>query len=197
MTNWKKPRCTEKKFRCTGTEIFLRFETELDLSRPWFSEIKVCFKPYKNFSSCTPELFFSAPDFFFSLSPEFFSGLWYKSEKNPVDKLKKNSSLLKKKCRCAGPEIFLRFETELDFSRPWFSEMKVQIKWLSEFVHSQDHFAVTKISWSGITIAALSARPIKRLICAERADKKRACLASIQMGKWTLQIDWMIFLVCI
>ena len=33
--------------------------------------------------------FFSAPEFFFSLSPEFFSGLWYKSEKNPVDKLKK------------------------------------------------------------------------------------------------------------
>ena len=38
-----------------------------------------------------------APDFFFSLSPEFFSDLWYKSEKNPVDKLKKKSGLLKKK----------------------------------------------------------------------------------------------------
>ena len=33
--------------------------------------------------------FFSTPEFFFSLSPGFFSGLWYKSEKNSVDKLKK------------------------------------------------------------------------------------------------------------
>ena len=29
---------------------------------------------------------------------------------------------------CAGPEIFLRFETDLNFSRPWFIEIKVQIK---------------------------------------------------------------------
>jgi hypothetical protein len=53
-------------------------------------------------------------NFFFSLSPEFFSGLWYKSEKNPVDKLRSTE----KKFRCAGPEIFLRFETDLNFSRP-------------------------------------------------------------------------------
>ena len=33
-----------------------------------------------------------------------------------------------KKSRFAGPENFLRFETDLDFSRPWFSEIKVQIK---------------------------------------------------------------------
>ena len=32
------------------------------------------------------------------------------------------------KSRCAGHEIFIRFETDLDFSRPWFSEIKVQIK---------------------------------------------------------------------
>ena len=38
---------------------------------------------------------------------------------------------LKKKLRCAGPEIFLRFETDLYLSRPWFSEIKVQNKWLS------------------------------------------------------------------
>ena len=74
--------------------------------------------------------FFSSPEFFFSLSPEFFSDLWYKSEKNLVDKLKKNSGLLKKKIRYVGPEFLLRFETDLNFSRPWFSEMKVQIKWL-------------------------------------------------------------------
>ena len=37
----KKLRCTEKKFRCAGPEIFLRFKTDLNFSRPWFSEIKV------------------------------------------------------------------------------------------------------------------------------------------------------------
>ena len=40
----KKLRCTEKKFRCAGPEIFLRFETDLNFSRPWFSEIKVQIK---------------------------------------------------------------------------------------------------------------------------------------------------------
>ena len=33
-----------------------------------------------------------------------------------------------KKSRFAGPENFQRFEADLDFSRPWFSEIKVQIK---------------------------------------------------------------------
>ena len=45
----------------------------------------------------------------------------FKSEKYPGDKLKKKS-------RFAGPEIFLRFEADLAFSRAWFSEIKVQIK---------------------------------------------------------------------
>ena len=34
----------------------------------------------------------------------------------------------RKKSRFVGPEIFLRFEADLDFSRPWFSEIKAQIK---------------------------------------------------------------------
>ena len=34
----------------------------------------------------------------------------------------------RKKSRFPGPEIFLRSETDLDFSRPRFSEIKVQIK---------------------------------------------------------------------
>ena len=34
-----------------------------------------------------------------------------------------------KKFRYAGPEIFLRFDTDLNFSQPWLSERKVQIKW--------------------------------------------------------------------
>ena len=34
--------------------------------------------------------------------------LYHKPEKNPGNKLKKKS-------RCAGPEIFLRFETDLNF----------------------------------------------------------------------------------
>ena len=33
--------------------------------------------------------------------------------------------------RRAGTEIFLSFEADLDFSRPSFSEIKVQIKWLN------------------------------------------------------------------
>ena len=31
-----------------------------------------------------------------------------------------------------GPGFFLRFEADFDFSRPWFSEIKVQIKKLIE-----------------------------------------------------------------
>ena len=46
---------------------------------------------------------------FFSRKKEL--DLYHKPEKNPGDKLKKKSS-------CAGPEIFLRFETDLNFSRP-------------------------------------------------------------------------------
>ena len=41
---------------------------------------------------------------------------------------KKSRWQTEKKSRCAGPEIFLRFESDLNFSRPWFSEIKVQIK---------------------------------------------------------------------
>ena len=44
LTNWKKFRSTEKKIRCAGPEIFLRFETDLNFSRPWFSEMKVQIK---------------------------------------------------------------------------------------------------------------------------------------------------------
>ena len=72
--------------------------------RSW--EIKDCFKPQKNFTSYTPG---------------FFSGLWYKSSFFSRWRPRKKS-------RFAGPEIFLRFEADLDFSRPWFSEIKVQIK---------------------------------------------------------------------
>ena len=35
---------------------------------------------------------------------------------------------LRKKYSFGGPEVFLRIETDLDFSRPWFSKIKVQIK---------------------------------------------------------------------
>ena len=36
---------------------------------------------------------------------------------------------IEKKFRCEGPEIFLSFKRDLNFSRHWFSEIKVQIKW--------------------------------------------------------------------
>ena len=67
--------------------------------------------------------------FFFNLSPEFFSGLWYKSER-------KYSWQTEKKSGVQDLKIFLRFETDLNFSRPWFSEMKVQIKWPMYWVSS-------------------------------------------------------------
>ena len=51
-------------------------------------------------------------DFFSRSPPRKKLGLYYKSEKNPADKPKK------KKSRFAGPEIFLWFEADLDFSRP-------------------------------------------------------------------------------
>ena len=47
-------------------------------------------------------------DFFESRSWEKKLVLYYKSEKNPGDKLKKKP----------GHEIFLRFEADLDFPRP-------------------------------------------------------------------------------
>ena len=49
-------------------------------------------------------------DFFFSLSPGFFSGLWYKS--NFFSRWRP-----KNKFRFAGPEFFLRFEADLDFQK--------------------------------------------------------------------------------
>ena len=66
--------------------------------------------------------------FFFSLSPDFFQVYGTNLKKIQLTNWKKIRST-EKKIRCAGPEIFLRFETDLNFSRPWFSEKKVQIKW--------------------------------------------------------------------
>ena len=57
---------------------------------------------------------FSGPanlDFFSGLHPEKNPGSYYKQEKNPGTKPEKNS-------RFAGPEIFLGFEIDLDFSTP-------------------------------------------------------------------------------
>ena len=44
VTDWKKSRCTEH-------ENFLRFEKDLNFSRPWFSEIKVQIKRPSGYSS--------------------------------------------------------------------------------------------------------------------------------------------------
>ena len=63
----------------------------------------------------------SATLFFFQISTLKKTGFILKREKNPGAKPKKKS-------RSAGPEIFLGFEIDLDFSRPWFSEIRVQIK---------------------------------------------------------------------
>ena len=52
----------------------------------------------------------------------FFLNLYHKPEKIQETNLKKTQVYWK------GPEIFLRFETDLNFWSPWFSEIKVQIK---------------------------------------------------------------------
>ena len=49
-------------------------------------------------------------DFFLGLHLEKKLDLYHNPEKNPGDKLKKKS-------RCAGSEIFLRFGTDLDFQK--------------------------------------------------------------------------------
>ena len=69
----------------------------------------------KNFRACTPGFFF------FSLSPGFF-------QVYGINLAFFLGGELKKKSRFAGPEIFLRFDADLDISRPWFSEIKVKIK---------------------------------------------------------------------
>ena len=51
------------------------------------------------------------PGFFLDLHLEKELDLYHKPEKNPGDELKNKS-------KRAGPEIFLRFETDLNFSRP-------------------------------------------------------------------------------
>ena len=103
----------EKLFLSTHSLFYFRpFNLHLDFWKSRSLEIKVCFKPNKNFMSCTP-------GFFSNMSPGFFSGFWYKS--SFFSRWRR-----RKKSRWAGPE---RFKADLDFSRPWFSEIKVQIKW--------------------------------------------------------------------
>ena len=72
--------------------------------------------------------------FFLGLHLEKKLDLYHKPEKNPGDKLKKKS-------RCAGPEIFLRLETDLNFSRPRFYEIKVQLKRPTILLDSTDFHA--------------------------------------------------------
>ena len=55
--------------------------------------------------------------------------IWKKTQ---VTNWKKTQvSCTEKKFSSAGPEIFLRFKIDLSFSRPWFSEIKAQNKWLT------------------------------------------------------------------
>ena len=76
--------------------------------------------------SCTPEFFFSTPEFFSSLSPGFFQVYVINLKKIQVTNWKKNQ-VYWKKISSEGPE---RFKIDLNFSRSWFSEIKVQNKWL-------------------------------------------------------------------
>ena len=88
--------------------------------------------------------------FFFFLSTVFYLDLYY-LKKNSGDKLKKNFRCTEKKFICAGLEIFLRFKIDLDFSRPWFSEIKMQNKWLHDafgaFLHIWFNVKVKNFVW--------------------------------------------------
>ena len=73
--------------------------------------------------------FFSVHLNFFSVCHLNFFQIYTINLKKSRWQTEKKLRCTEKKFRCAGPEIFLRFETDLNFSRPWFSEIKVQIKW--------------------------------------------------------------------
>ena len=73
--------------------------------------------------------FFSVHLNFFSVCHLNFFQIYTINLKKSRWQTEKKLRCTEKKFRCAGPEFFLRFETDLNFSRPWFSEIKVQIKW--------------------------------------------------------------------
>ena len=73
--------------------------------------------------------FFSVHLNFFSVCHLNFFQIYTINLKKSRWQTEKKLRCTEKKFRCAGPEIFLRFEADLNFSRPWVSEIKVQIKW--------------------------------------------------------------------
>ena len=109
-------------------------------SRSW--KIKVCFKPQKNFSSCTPEFYFSRLDFFSVCQLDFFQICTINLKKIQVTNWKK-IRCTEKQFRCTGTEIFIRFETDLDVSKRWFSEIKVQNRWLNVILNPSAEFSTT------------------------------------------------------
>ena len=80
-------------------------------------------------------------NFFSVCHLNFFQIYGINFEKNSGDKLKK-------KIRCEGTEIFLRFETDLNFSRPSLSEIKVQIKWLINYLGYEIFFVRVGLRYS-------------------------------------------------
>ena len=86
-------------------------------SRSW--EIKVYFKPLKNFRSCRTEFFFSTPDFFSVCHLNFFQ-IYTINLKKSRWQTEKNSGVLKKNQVCRT----------WNFSKVW-RPIKVQIKWPS------------------------------------------------------------------
>ena len=103
------------------------FNLHLDFwkSRSW--EINVCFNPKKKFRSCKPDFFFSVHlRFFFSLSPGFFQVYGINLQKIQVTNWKK-IRCTEKKFRCAGPEIFLRSETEIKAQNKWLSMSLIDV----------------------------------------------------------------------
>ena len=88
-------------------------------------------------------IFFSVHLNFFSVCHLNFFQIYTINLKKSRWQTEKKLRCTEKKFRSAGPEIFLRFETDLNFSRPWFSEIKVQIKWPSDWF-----WYIHKSSWA-------------------------------------------------
>ena len=116
----------------------------------WFLKIKVLrnqslFQTLEKFQVLQTLIVFRSPPW--KKAPEKKLGLYYKPEKIP-------GGTPEKKSRFAEPEIFLGFEKDIDFSRPWFSEIRVQIKCRVQCIGLKTCTKWPKSLWNHIWILA-------------------------------------------
>ena len=116
---------------------------------------------------------------------DFFSGLWKKSWVYTIN--------LKK--RIAEPDIFLGFEIELDLSRPWFSEIRVQI--IRPIV---THTFFVCSSWQVVIILVIMHNKISLPVIAwswKNREKGVLCFQERQKATSRIEIVWPYFLTTV